>query len=152
MKHLSTRHGNKALRFEILLAAVLALTAMGPPIPVGMGVTCAPWSPDGIIRHDPPTPVSYLAADIDKPGLPTLTEAQRRQLKHFQNSRNRKSLRFVFLFKPGQPAGTRGRFAIFDATKGPCAPAAMYNVLNGASNEYYQPAENPWHLGAMPGG
>ena len=96
--------------------------------------------------------MSYLAADVGKPGVAILTSGQYRQLKHFQNSHNRSTLRFVFLFNAGQQAGTRGRFVIYNATKGACAPGAMYNVLNGASNSYYQPAENPWNLGAMPGG
>jgi hypothetical protein len=140
------------MRSAAIVAVLTNLTGMGPPMLVGKGVTCAPWSADGIIRRDPPTPVSFLAADLGKPGVPHLSLEQRRQVARFQNAQNRKTLRFVFLFDKGQPVGTHGLFVIYNATKGACAPGAMYNVLNGASNSFYQPAENPWNLGAMPGG
>ena len=135
-----------------MIVAVLVIgtmLAMGPPIRVGAGVTCTPWSPPGAPRNTVPTPVSYRASDIGKTGVPILDEKSRSALRRITQKHRSRALRFAYLFSPLKPAGTR-RFIVFDATEGPCAEGARYRVLNGAVNEFYQPSENPWSVEPMP--
>ncbi|ERR1700681_338392 len=136
-----------------MFATVLLLgtmLAMGPPVPVGAGVTCTPWSAPGAPRNTSPTPVSYRVTDIGKRGVPILDSRSRMVLRRIERAHRSRTLRFAYLFWPGQPVGTRGQFIIFDAKDGPCAEGSYYRVLNGAANEFYQPAENPWGTVAMP--
>jgi hypothetical protein len=127
------------------------MLAMGPPIRVGAGVTCTPWSPRGAPRNTLPTPVSYRVSDLGKPGVPVLDEKSRAVLRRIARAHRSRTLRFAYLFAPGKAAGTRQRFIVFDATEGPCAEGARYRVLNAAVYEYYQPSESPWGVAAMPG-
>jgi len=109
----------------------------GPPMHVGKGIACAPWSRDGVARFIPPVPISYLAAQVGEPGVPSVSLKDRKQLAHWLNARNRKTLRFAFLFNKGQPPGHEGNSSSIRPRTGLARPA-MYNVLNGAANELYQ--------------
>src|ERR1700737_7750 len=117
------------------------MIAVGAPIRVGAGVTCTPWSLPGAPRNTLPTPVSYLVSDLGKPGVPLLDIRSRADLRRIERSHDSRTLRFSFLFLPGKQAEARREFIIFDADQGPCA-AALYKVLNGRDNEYYNPSEN----------
>ena len=127
------------------------MLAMGPPIRVGAGVTCMPWSPPGKPRNTRPTPVSYRVGGIGKPGVPVLDARSRATLRRIAHQNHSRTLRFAYLFFSYQPAGTRGRFIVYDATEGPCAEGARYRVLNGGFNEFYQPSEDPWSPQPIPG-
>jgi hypothetical protein len=126
------------------------MIAVGPPIHVGAGVTCTPWSAPGAPRNTLPTPLSYLVSDLGKPGVPLLDKRSRADLRRIEHSHHSRTLRFSFLFLPGKQTEARREFIIFDADQGPCA-AALYKVLNGRDNEYYNPSENPWNPMSMPG-
>lgn len=130
---------------------IVTMVAMGTPIRVGAGATCAPWSPPGVPHNTLPTPVSYRASDVGKAGVQVLDSKSRATLRRIARTHRSPTLRFAYLFSPGKPAGSRERFIVFDATGGPCAEGAYYRVLNGADNEFYQPAENPWGVTPTPG-
>jgi hypothetical protein len=136
----------------LIVTALLlgTMLAMGPPIPVGAGITCRPRSAPGAPRNTLPTPVSYRASDLGKRGVPVLDKRSGAELRRIEHEHRSRTLRFAYLFLPGKRAATRGEFIIFDAVDGPCA-AALYRVLNGRDNEFYNPSENPWNPVAMPG-
>ncbi len=111
------------------------------------GIGCMGNVPPG--QHIPADlpPQSYLAADVGKPGFPTLTSRQMRSLKRFVHPVNAKTLRISWV---AEYSGENG-FIVFDATDGPCEVwAGGYSVLNGTCNEFYQPGENPYgsHAGS----
>ena len=87
--------------------------------------------------------MSYRADDVGRPGVPRLTDDQRRVLAKIRRYLHSKTLRFAFV---------GGSMIVFDARYGPCWDVAPgYKVLNGACNEYYEPGEEPASTFGIPG-
>lgn len=124
-------------------------------------IRCSGYVVPGVPRPMKPSPLSYSAADVGKPGVPRLTKDQMASLKLIQRTQRPKHLRFVFLSESAGPGPVPNDFIIFDAEAGPCADFAPgYPVLNvrhpvnpktrrSMYSLYYEPGENPYTTHGM---
>ena len=115
----------------------------GNPVAVGRyGIGCRTYQKPNIVG-----PPSYRANDVGRPGVPPLSQSQRRMLHSIQRYVHSRTLRFAFLDNSFSP------FVIFDAEFGPCTGFAPgYWVMNSTSvNTYYEPGEAPGDVHAVPG-
>lgn len=114
------------------------------------GIGCLGNVPPGETPNPRPPPESYRAADIGKPGFPTLTADEAALVTRVRRHVRSSALRIAWV-DGGQPPGGK-EFIIFNAVEGPCNAAAGGDaVLNGACNEFYEPGENPYFTMAAPG-
>jgi hypothetical protein len=109
------------------------------------GIGCWGHVVGGHSPNPSPPPQSYLVSDMGKPGTPQLTPAERSMVDGIQRHLHSATLRVGWL--------GRHSFIVFDAVDGPCMDAAPgYPVLNYSchQNDFYQPGENPYGMGAGP--
>ncbi len=100
------------------------------------GVQCVPYG-----KTRPEGPRNYSINDLNKAGVPKLSQFELDMVRTIQRYVRSKLLRFAFV---------GNQFIIFNAKFGPCLDND-YQVLNGTCNEFYEPGEDPWKTGAMPG-
>ena len=134
--------------FSILLVAlaVLGCSGKGQPrmkqtLPVAvkvgrLGIGCKSFAYPTSVG-----PPSFSVSDIGKEGVPRLTAEERRLVRDVQAYGKSEYRRFAFVGRsPKLPHG----FIVFDAIHGACySGAGGYPVLNGCTNEIYQPGDDP---------
>jgi len=106
---------------------------------VGRGVQCVPYG-----STQPSGPISYLASDAGKPGVPRIDAADLKMLMSIQHYLHSPRLRFAFVGL---------EFIVYktDPVSGICMDNAPgYQILNHECNATYEPGERPDVTSAAP--
>jgi hypothetical protein len=107
---------------------------------VGLGIQCVPYG-----STVPSGPISYLARDAGKPGVPPLSSKERAVLQSIMRYVHSPLLRFTHVFAGG--------FIVYvtQVSAGICMDAGGgYMVLNQDCNTTYEPGENPDATSVVP--